>query len=258
MKNPYERTDTVARFYDTIYAKVRSIDTGYYLKKIAQTKGPVLEVGVGTGRIFFTALKKGADIFGIDASPAMIEKLKKKIGPEDQCRVAVQDAISMQLEKKFDLIIAPFRVFSHLITVEDQLSALDKIHDHLMPGGLFIFDVFIPNHKALAEGMTDRLDFEGEHAPGKILRRYSSTQTDPIEQLIHVTMRFVWEENGREMTDKWEFPLRYFFRYELEHLIGRSKLKLGHIFGDFHENELDADSEEFLVVCTRGIQFPKT
>jgi SAM-dependent methyltransferase len=250
MANPYERTDAVARFYDTIYDKVRGADRGYYLKKILQIKGTVLEIGVGTGRIFCAALKKGADIFGIDVSPAMIKKLREKIQAEDHYRVSVQNVVDMDLDKRFDLIIAPFRVFSHLIKVENQISALDRIHCHLKPGGWFIFDVFVPDLLALKEGMTDRLDFEDEYAPGKKLKRFSTTRANPIDQIIHVTMRFVWEEDGKELSDQWEFPLRYFFRYELEHLIHRSKLDLVGIFGDFHEKEPNMDSQDYVVVCS--------
>jgi SAM-dependent methyltransferase len=252
MANPYERTDAVARFYDTIYDRVRGADRGYYLKKIIQAEGAVLEVGVGTGRIFCTALKKGADIFGIDVSPAMIERLKEKIHTEDHHRVSVQNVVAMDLGEKFDLIIAPFRVFSHLIKVRDQISALERIHSHLRPGGRFIFDVFVPNLKTLIEGMTDRLDFEGEHAPGQKLKRFSTTRADLMKQIIHVTMHFVWEENRREISNQWEFPFRYFFRYELEHLIHRSELDLVGIYGDFLEKPPTSDSEDYVVVCSRS------
>ena len=58
----------VARFYDVIYSKIRAgTDSEYYLKQILKTQGPVLELGVGTGRLFVDALKQGADIYGIDA-----------------------------------------------------------------------------------------------------------------------------------------------------------------------------------------------
>lgn len=175
MANPYERTDALARFYDTIYDKVRGADRGTISKKLFKLGGPVLEIGVGTGRIFCGALKKGVDIFGIDVSPAMLEKLKEKIPAEDHHRVTLQNVSAMDLGENFDLIIAPFRVFSHLINVEDQLSALDGIHRHLQPGGQFIFDVHVPNLRFLIEGMTDKLDFEGEHAPGKKLQGFSTT-----------------------------------------------------------------------------------
>ncbi|MGD2089349.1 MAG: class I SAM-dependent methyltransferase [Candidatus Aminicenantes bacterium] len=96
----------VARFYDLIYSKILGgEDWGYYLKQILKTQGPVLELGVGTGRIFVEALKQGADIYGIDANGSMIEVLKKKIDKKYYHRVKVQDSINLNLNNRFDLII---------------------------------------------------------------------------------------------------------------------------------------------------------
>ncbi|MGB7295755.1 MAG: hypothetical protein WBC70_09220 [Candidatus Aminicenantales bacterium] len=65
-------------------------------------------------------------------------------------------------------------------------------------------------------------------------------------------MTFDWEEEeGRWSHDEWSFPMRYFFRYELEHLVARSKLKLKSIYGDFAESPLASNSKEFLVHCVR-------
>jgi len=63
MSSAFQYPDVFARFYDVIYDQIRSeTDHDYFLKKILAAKGPVLEVGVGTGRFFIEALSKGADI----------------------------------------------------------------------------------------------------------------------------------------------------------------------------------------------------
>jgi SAM-dependent methyltransferase len=244
--------DFVARFYDTIYSNLRSdVDSSFYLKKIKETKGPVLEIGVGTGRLFIPAIQSGADIYGMDVSPSMIKVLKAKLDKKYHGRIFVQNAADLNLKKKFSLVIAPFRIFSHLIEIKDQLGALNKIHGHLKPKGKLIFDVFVPKLKMLVEGISNAIDFDGEYEPGKKLKRMVSMKTDLIRQISDITMKFVWEENGREKSKEWNFSLRYFFRFELEHLISRSKLKLVKILGDFRENELNAQSQEFIVICKR-------
>jgi len=48
-----------------------------------------------------------------------------------------------------------------------------------------------------------------------------------------------------------EFQLRFFFRFELEHLVHRSHLKLEAIYGDFNETPLNSESREFVVVCRK-------
>ncbi|NUM82114.1 class I SAM-dependent methyltransferase [bacterium] len=246
-----EYPDFVVRFYDVIYAKIRtSVDHGYYLKKMMEANGPVLEVGVGTGRLFLDGLKKGADVYGIDLSPEMIRNLQSKLGPMNRHRVTIGDARQFKLEKKFKLIVAPFRVFSHLTSVEDQLAALNAIAQYLTPDGIFIFDLFVPNPVLCSEGMSPTVDFDGAWSPGHSLRRITSVEPDLIHQTNHVTMRHIWEEKGVTMEKTWTFPMRYFFRYELEHLIARSQLKLSAMYGDFNQGNLTNQSADFVIVCT--------
>jgi SAM-dependent methyltransferase len=250
MSLPNEYPDFFARFYDVIYDHVRSSsDHDYYLNKILESKGPVLEVGVGTGRFFIEALNRRADIDGIDISPEMILVLKQKLPSKHHKRIKVQDLCTLKMPRKYELIIAPFRVFMHLPEVNDQLSALNSVYDHLLPGGKFIFDLFVPNLKMIAEGVDNMNDFNGEYEPGKKLQRFTSMNADPVNQLSYVTFTFVWTENDKEYTEEWKTQLRFFFRYELEHLLCRSKFKSYHIYGDFSEGELTRDSKEFIVVC---------
>ena len=86
----------------------------------------------------------------------------------------------MKLEKKFDLIISPLRVFSHMVSVEDQLKFLNNVYEHLNEGATFIFDLFVPDPKMISAGMSEHIDFEGEYKPGKKLRRITSFAPDFI------------------------------------------------------------------------------
>lgn len=252
MKTDPRYPDFFARFYDVIYDNLRNKDDHqYFMDKILACKGKVMEVGVGTGRFFINALKKGADIYGIDVSPAMIEILKNKLDPEFHYRIQVDDMLEFQSDQKYDLIIAPFRVFMHLITIKDQLAALNNIASNLNPGGSFIFDLFVPDFRLLLRGLNNIKDFEGEYAPGKKLERFTSMHADTVNQISHVTFKFVWEENGKQFIKEWKTDLRFIFRYELEHLINQSELQLVNIFGDFKENGLTSISKEFIIHCKK-------
>jgi SAM-dependent methyltransferase len=243
--------ESFARFYDVIYSQLRTVDRDYFLRKILETRGPVLEIGVGTGRFFLDALNNGADIYGIDISSTMLDQLKSKLDRSQHHRIFHQDARTLNLNKKFDLAVAPFRVFSHLLRVEDQLQALNSIHDHLNPGGKFIFDLFVPDLRLLQEGIHEQTDFEGEHAPGKKLRRIVSSHADLINQISDLTMTLIWDEDNTQRTETWNLPMRFYFRYELEHLVRRSRLALSQIYGDYEEHELSKDSKDFIIVCKR-------
>jgi hypothetical protein len=64
-------------------------------------------------------------------------------------------------------------------------------------------------------------------------------------------MIFVWDEEDGERREAWEFEMRFFFRFEIEHLVARSKLRLETLHGDFAGGPLTADSREFVVACRR-------
>jgi SAM-dependent methyltransferase len=244
--------ETLARFYDIFYKQIRTIDHDFYLKEISQAKGPVLEAGVGTGRFFVEALSAGANVYGLDVSETMVNVLKKRLKPEDHHRIFLQDATNMSINKKFKLIIAPFRMFSHLAEVDQQLEFLNRIHDHLEEGGKFIFDLFVPDLEMIRTGTQNKMDFDGEYEPGKKLQRFFSLVPDVIRQTNHVTFRIIWDEDGKENQVDWKFDMRYFFRYEIEHLIARSKLRLEKICGDFKGGELTNESRDFVVLCRKS------
>jgi SAM-dependent methyltransferase len=244
--------DNFARFYDIIYHKLRDgVDNEFFANKIKQADGKVLEIGSGTGRFFIDALKGGADIYGIDISKSMIDVLRSKLEPDQHFRISIQSIVDFNFDFQFDLVIAPFRVIMHVIDKADQIAALDNIYNHLKPGGRFIFDTFIPDLKQLIDGLDNITDFEGEYEPGKLLRRRVSTKPDLINQLINVEFDLEWDENDRETREKWSLPLRYFFRYELEHLIERSSFVSYDILGDYNGGKLSNDSKEFIVICDK-------
>ena len=182
----------------------------------------------------------------------MLARAQAKLPEEALARVRLADAVSMRLERRYALVVAPFRVLSHVHGVDDQLRLLDNVHEHLQPGGRFIFDLYVPSARIIADGMRELVDFDGEYAPGRRLRRSVSAHADIVSQTTHGRMAFIWDGEGGESRGEWRFDLRFFFRYEIEHLVARSRLTLEAIHGDFEQGPLTEGSQEFVVVCRRG------
>jgi hypothetical protein len=122
---------------------------------------------------------------------------------------------------------------------------------HLEEGGRLIFDVFNPDFKRMIYPLENSLEFDGEYEPGQSLKRYATVKYDYIQQQMNLTFIFVWLESGVIKTDTFSTPLRYYFRYELENLIGRTKFKLEKMYGDFNKGELNEKSNDFIVVCRK-------
>lgn len=248
----YKYPEYFARFYDTIYHSIRDeVDNDYWLKQVLTCKSRVLEAGVGTGRLFINSLGEGADVFGLDISENMLNILYGKLPADQHFRISQQNIVDFKYAYTFGLVIAPFRVMMHLVEKDEQLAALNNICKHLDPGGTFIFDAFVPDLNQLLKGFDNSLQFEGEYEPGKKVRRYVSTKPDLINQLINIDFHLEWEEEDGIHHEDWAVPMRFYFRYELEHLIERSDFTKYAIYGDFRGSELNKDSKEFVVICQK-------
>lgn len=253
MENEYYYNEAVSRFYDPVYDSYAFLKTGleFYLEEIKNTKGKVLEAGVGTGRIFVPALNSGADIYGVDYSERMLERLKEKLPSKEHFRFWQEDLRRFDSGRTFSLVIMPFRVFQHMLTIEDQLNTLNRIYNVMDEGGRLIIDVFNPDLKRLTGSVENLLEFDGEYKPGQKLQRYVSVNYRHEVQQLDMKFRYVWDENGIENSDEFSTPLRYFFRYELENLVGRTKFTLENFYGSFKRDEFSSKSSEQILILKK-------
>lgn len=243
-----------AEYYDLIYEKLNDkSDLEYYFKKIAECKGSILEIGTGTGRILTVALNKGADIYGIDSSSEMIRVLRNKLSDDNQNRIMIKDARDFNLGVKFDLIIMPFRVFSHFEDTDDQLKVLNNVYDHLNPEGRLIFDVFTPDLKLLSKYSENNQEYEIDYSEDRGLKRFSNVNNEYRNQVLDIRFIYEWNEGNEKISKAWNVRLRYFFRFEIENLVRLSKLRLVNIYGDFSGNPVTDKSKDYVVVCRKDL-----
>jgi SAM-dependent methyltransferase len=112
--------------------------------------GPVLELGVGSGRLALPLAALGVEVHGIDSSPAMVERLLAKPGGTS-VRVTVGDMAELDLPTgpAFAVVLVAFNTFFNLATEEEQLACLTRVGQLLAPTGRFVVEAFVP---AEAEG----------------------------------------------------------------------------------------------------------
>ena len=109
----------------------------------------------------------------------------------------------------------------------------------------------MPDLNQLINGIDNQTDFEGEYESGKVIKRIVTTKPDLLNQIIHIKFRLEWDEDNKVKHEDWMVPLRFFFRYELEHLIERSKFEKYKILGDYQGNVLNNKSKEFIIICEK-------
>ena len=152
--------------------------------------------------------------------------------------------------ERFGLVFAAFRVFQHLYTVEDQLQCLACVRRHLAPGGRFAFDVFAPRLARMAlleEPEAVDLRFE-QH--GESIARYATVTREPVSQILGVHFRYERSRDGRVVgNDEAAFRMRWFWRFELEHLLARAGFADVAIYGDFDKRPVASDTPAFIAVA---------
>jgi len=237
-----------ANLYDYFQHGVEG-DVKFYLNYFKNFKGKILEVGAGTGRITIPLLKKGLDVVALDIAPRMLAILKKKAKEERFSPKAVcADMRSFRLKQKFEAIIVTFRAFQHLYLVDDQLKALKCFKKHLKPNGILIFDVYNPSLKFIAKGNWQWHKDKIIRLPcvkGKVRVDYRN-RYDMAEQMLHQEFRFSYPSGKKEIVP---FQMRFFFRFEIEHLLSLAGFEIKNLYGDFKKNKFKSGSPEMIWIA---------
>ncbi len=113
--------------------------------------GPVLELGIGTGRLALLLASRRLQVHGIDSSEAMLAKLKAKPGGE-QVAVTVGDFADFGLAERFSLVFVVFNTLFALPDQEAQLACFAAVSRHLLPGGRFLVEAFVPDPNRFDRG----------------------------------------------------------------------------------------------------------
>ena len=128
--------DTLAQLYDAHHSLHRE-DLPFWLDLARRARGPILELGCGTGRILLPILEAGLSAVGLDRDRHMLNVLRKKSAHRAPAAPVIQaDMAAYRLDRRFDLIILPCNTLSTLDN-PTRLSMLNRAAEHLTPGGIF-------------------------------------------------------------------------------------------------------------------------
>jgi len=145
--------DSIARLYDPWSVSVTE-DVGFYVDLALRAGGPVVELGVGTGRIAVPTAAAGVRVIGIDSSKGMLEvcaEAAATAGVSHLLDLRVGDLLDPPVRERVRLVTCPFRAFLHLHTDDERLRALGAARDLLEPDGRLVFDVFRPGPEDIAD-----------------------------------------------------------------------------------------------------------
>jgi SAM-dependent methyltransferase len=249
----------IADYYDeSPVVRGRTQDVAFYRDAARDFGDPILELGCGTGRITMALAEAGKRVTGIDLSERMLERAVRKrtaLFTEERERVHLLqgDMARFDLGEKFRLVIIPFRPFQHLLEVRHQMDCLDCVRKHLAPGGRLILDVFQTDAERMHDPVhmrempvTEYRTTDGRQVriTERVAAFHRAEQRNDVEMIFSITHR-----DGRQERQVFAWPLRYFFRYEVEHLLARCGFRVAAEYGDFDRTPIQDDSPEMIFVA---------
>jgi len=214
--------DRYVDVYDDWYGDVT--DAGACADRVAALVaeaggGPVLELGVGSGRLALPMAARGLEVHGLDASAAMLERLRAKPGGE-AVRTTLGDMATVPLDDPpaFAVVLVAFNTLFNLATEDEQRRCLRRARELLAPAGRLVVEAFVPREDL--SGDAERSVTPRHLAADEVVLTVSVV--DPVQQTIsgqHVHLT----EAGTRLRP---WHLRYVTPAQLDALAGEAGLAL--------------------------------
>jgi SAM-dependent methyltransferase len=207
--------DEISDLYDTWISSVADVD--YYVSEAAAAGGPIVELGVGTGRVAIPTAARGVSVIGVDSSERMLNICRERArlaGVTERLDLRLGDLRRPPVTERVRLVTCPLRTFSHLETDEDRREALRAVQARLAPAGRFIFDVSTPTPESArrrsgdwderAPGVSERAEWDWERR-----RMDLSIRVSAGESIVETRMRFAWlsRDEWRELLESSGFEV---------------------------------------------------
>ena len=237
------------RYFEAQYAQYTE-DIPFWLELALESRGPVLELGCGSGRVLLALAAAGLPIVGIDHDPGMLARAASHLPQESSHLVSLRqlDIRDYKLEGPFPLVISPCNTFA-LLPDDDFRQAATCAIRHLAPGGRLVLDLppqtqtFIP----VAEDSELRAAFE-DLETGNPVQVSSQERVDPEGSRLHVT--WLYDEllpDGR--VERTEVPVTFHLRgpEALSRLFSGSGYQAIEYYADFQRRAYHPGSTRIIV-----------
>jgi ubiquinone/menaquinone biosynthesis C-methylase UbiE len=237
--------------YDILF-KDFTYGIDFYVGLAREAKGPVLEIACGTGRILLPCMQAGVEVDGLDLYEGMLSTLRQKAAALHLAPKLYQaDMSDFQLPRRYALIMITFNAFIHNVTQEAQLRCLKLCRQHLLPGGVLVFDTFFPALGLFSAPENTRvLELETRHPQtGLPLRLYDTRSFNRVEQTQRSVNEIETVDGAGKVTTihRSEFKTRYIYKEEMALLLRVAGFARWEICGGFDRRPLTQETDSMIV-----------
>jgi SAM-dependent methyltransferase len=190
----------VAEYWATVNVDAPELDL--YRQHLSS---PVLDAGCGAGRLLAPLRVDGLDVDGCDASADMIERCRRR-APEATLWVSTLHDLDPPRRYASIVCCGTLGLGS---TREQDISAVRRLHDALLPGGTLVLD----NDE---QPFTWEVRDWNEPSPGEISLRTRVDAVDERDRSVHLTIR-AEAQDGR--SEEHRLTMRFWCRDELVPLL---------------------------------------
>lgn len=194
---PAAQYDSFADIYGvwTETAPAALSNRGFYVDAYLSAGGPVVELGVGDGRIAVEAAVRGCRVIGVDASRVMLQRCRRRaeaVGVADRIELLETDFRTFRLDEPAALVTLPYHSIGHLTGLPAKRQVAHRVFSQLRPGGRFIFDDFLMTPGAAARMRQVQLRAAYPSAAGTDILLWVTSRVDEKARLINV---ITWEDH---------------------------------------------------------------
>ena len=232
--------DCWAGVYDEHFA---DMDPGLAVEFLARLAGDrrVLELAIGTGRVALPLAARGAAVEGIDASTAMVERLRSKPGGES-IPVVIGDMAEIPAAGPFGLVYLVFNALFGLLSQARQAECFGNVARVLGPDGVFVIECFVPDLSRFDRGQRVQARAVTEDSAVLELARHDVVQ----QQITIQTVTF--DAQGTHLRP---VALRYSWPGELDLMAQQAGLRLRERYGGWDRQPFDSASRGHVSVYQR-------
>lgn len=205
--------------------------------------GRVLELGIGTGRIALPLAQRGLEVHGIEASEAMVTKLRAKPGG-DAISITIGSFADVDFgSSDLDLVFVVWNTFFALTSQEEQIRCFKKVAGQLSPQGKFVIEAFVPNLARFAGGHSVQVLRVTADQVGLAV-----SENDPVAQTIE-SQHLAITEDGVQLRP---VHLRYAWPSELDLMARLAGLELRSRWGGWDRSPFTGSSGTHVSVYAQG------
>jgi SAM-dependent methyltransferase len=232
--------DRWAGVYDEHFAEMDPAPAVEFLARLAGNER-VLELAIGTGRVALPLAGRGIAVEGVDASEAMVNRLRAKPGGES-IPVVIGDMAEVPAAGPFGLVYLVFNALFGLLSKDRQAECFRNVARVLGPGGVFIIECFVPDLTRFDRGQRVQARAVAEDTAVLELSRH-----DLVHQRI-TTQVITFDGQGTHLRP---VALRYSWPSELDLMARQAGLRLRERYGDWDKRPFHSASDRHISVYQR-------